>query len=157
MHSSRPLLASAAPRSLGWHLPPLGEPTLNRGRASVFKGCATPPGENAGQPGRIGLSKVCQIFGTARVDTEFLLCAHSISPRVGHGLDYIRSEIEHMRLQVARQKKILQLQRAGIPTTSAEALLQRMLHKIDSLCAERDRLKAELPEPKGRVLGGRQW
>ena len=50
------------------------------------------------------------------------------------GLDHIRSEIEHMRLQVARQRKeILQLQRAGIPTTSAEALLQRMLHKIDSL------------------------
>ena len=73
------------------------------------------------------------------------------------GLDHIRSELEHMRLQVARQKKILQLQRAGIPTTSAEALLQRMLHKIDSLCAERDRLKAELPKPKGRVLGGRQW
>ena len=74
------------------------------------------------------------------------------------GLDHIRSEIEHMRLQVARQRKeILQLQRAGIPTTSAEALLQRMLHKIDSLCVERDRLKAELPKPKGRVLGGRQW
>ena len=71
MHSSRPLLASAAPRSLGWHLPPLGEPTLNPGRASVFKGCATPPGGNAGQPCRIGLSKVCQIFGTARVDTLF--------------------------------------------------------------------------------------
>ena len=72
------------------------------------------------------------------------------------GLDHIRSEIEHMRPQVARQKEILQLQRAGIPTTSAEALLQRMLHRIDSLCAE-NRLKAELPKPKGRVLGGRQW
>ena len=72
------------------------------------------------------------------------------------GLDHIRSEIEHMRPQVARQKEILQLQRAGIPTTSAEALLQRMLHRIDSLCAE-NRLKAELPKPKGRVPGGRQW
>jgi hypothetical protein len=69
------------------------------------------------------------------------------------GLDHIRSEIEHMRLQVGRQRKeILQLQRAGIPTTSAEAPLQRMLEKIDHLCAERDLLKAELPR-KGRVLG----
>ena len=66
-------------------------------------------------------------------------------------LDLIRSEIEHMRAQVSRQRKeILQLQRAGIPTTSAKALLQRMLDKIDRLCAERDRLKAELPKSKGR-------
>jgi hypothetical protein len=61
-----------------------------------------------------------------------------------------------MRLQVSRQRKeILQLQRTGIPTTSAEALLQRMLDKIDGLCAER--LKAELPKTRGRVLGGRKW
>ena len=74
------------------------------------------------------------------------------------GLDHIRSEIEHMRLQVGRQRKeILQLQRAGIPTHSAKALLQRMLDKIDHRCAERDRLKAELPRSKGRVLGGRTW
>jgi hypothetical protein len=73
-------------------------------------------------------------------------------------LDHIRSEIEHMHLQVARQRKeILQLQRAGVPPPSAEALLQRMLDKIDSLCAERDGLKAELPRPKGKVLGGRNW
>jgi hypothetical protein len=66
-------------------------------------------------------------------------------------LELIRSEIEHMRAQVSRQRKeILQLQRAGIPTTSAKALLQRMLDKIDRLCAERDRLKAELPKSKGR-------
>ena len=66
-------------------------------------------------------------------------------------LDLIRSEIEHMRVQVSRQRKeILQLQRAGIPTTSAEALLQRMLDKIDRLCAERDRFKAELPKSTGR-------
>jgi hypothetical protein len=73
------------------------------------------------------------------------------------GLDHIRNEIERMRVQVGRQRKeILQLQRAGISTTSAEALLQRMLDKIDGLCAERDRLKAELPR-KSRVLGGRKW
>jgi hypothetical protein len=74
------------------------------------------------------------------------------------GLHHLRSEICFMRLQVSRQRKeILQLQRAGIPTTSAEGLLQRMLDKIDGLCAERDRLKAELPKPKGKVLGGRKW
>jgi hypothetical protein len=59
-------------------------------------------------------------------------------------LDYIRAEIERMRVQVGRQRKeILQLQRAGIPTTSADALLERMLAKIDGLAEQRDRLKAE--------------
>jgi hypothetical protein len=73
-------------------------------------------------------------------------------------LDHTRSEIAFMRLQVGRQRKeILLLQRAGIPTTSADALLQRMLEKIDGLCAERDRLKAQSPKPKGKVLGGRKW
>jgi hypothetical protein len=73
-------------------------------------------------------------------------------------LDFTRAEIERMRVQVGRQRReMLQLQRAGIPTVSAEALLQRMLDKIDTLCAERDRLRAELPKPKGRALGGRKW
>jgi hypothetical protein len=71
-------------------------------------------------------------------------------------LDFIRSEIERMRIQVGRQRKeILLLQRAGIPTASAEALLQRMLDKIDGLCVERDRLKAEPPKTP-KVLGGRK-
>ncbi|MEH2543227.1 MULTISPECIES: hypothetical protein [unclassified Bradyrhizobium] len=75
------------------------------------------------------------------------------------GLDHVRSEIEHMRVQVGRQRKeILQLQRAGIATAAAELLLGRMLAKIEGLCAERDRLKAEQGGPtKGRVLGGRSW
>ena len=75
------------------------------------------------------------------------------------GLDHVRSEIEHMRAQVGRQRKeILQLQRAGIGTASAELLLGRMLAKIEDLCAERDRLKKEEGGPtKGRVLGGRSW
>ena len=69
------------------------------------------------------------------------------------GLDHIRNEIEHMRTQIGRQRReILQLQRAGIPTASAEALLERMLNKIDALCAERDRLKADTPgASKGKV------
>jgi hypothetical protein len=52
-------------------------------------------------------------------------------------LDHVRSEIERMRIQMGRQRReILQLQRAGISTASAEALLQRMLDKIDGLCVE---------------------
>ena len=72
-------------------------------------------------------------------------------------LDFIRREIEHMRVQLGRQRReILQLQRAGISTASAELLLGRMHSKIDDLCARRDRLKKEQPaEP--RVLGGRSW
>ena len=74
-------------------------------------------------------------------------------------LEHVRSEIEHMRVQVGRQRKeILQLQRAGISTASAELLLGRMHAKIDDLCAERERLKKEQSGPtKGRVLGGRSW
>jgi hypothetical protein len=75
------------------------------------------------------------------------------------GLDHVRSEIEHMRVQVGRQRReIPQLRRAGIATASAELLLTRMLAKIERLCAERDRLRKEQGGPtKGRVLGGRSW
>ena len=74
-------------------------------------------------------------------------------------LGLLRNEIERMRVQAGRQRReILQLQRAGLPTASAEALLERMLTKVDTLCAERDRLKAALPGPsQGKVLGGRRW
>ena len=75
------------------------------------------------------------------------------------GLEHVRFEIERMRVQVGRQRKeILQLQRAGISTASAELLLARMHTTIDGLCGKRDRLKQTEPGPvKGRVLGGRQW
>ncbi len=74
------------------------------------------------------------------------------------GLDHVRSEIETMRVQVGKQRKeILQLQRAGISTAAADALLQRMLDKIDTLCAERDRLKLDQGgHNKGKALGGRR-
>jgi hypothetical protein len=74
-------------------------------------------------------------------------------------IHFIRGEIEHMRQQVGKQRReILTLQRARISTAAAELLLERMLSKIDSLCAERDRLRAEQPGPnRGKVLGGRQW
>jgi hypothetical protein len=74
-------------------------------------------------------------------------------------IEFVRAEIERMRIQVYRQRgEIRQLQRAGIPTASADALLDRMLHNIDRLCEERDRLKKDRPGPtKGKVLGGRRW
>ncbi len=59
-------------------------------------------------------------------------------------LAFIRGDIEQRRRQIARQRKeILDLQRAGISTKSAEELLARMLNKVDELCAERDRLVGE--------------
>jgi len=75
------------------------------------------------------------------------------------GLDHVRSEIEHMRVQCGRQRReVLQLQRAGISTAAAELLLARMHAKIDDLCAERERLKKEEDgATKGRVLSGRSW
>ena len=74
-------------------------------------------------------------------------------------IDNIRGEIEHMRVQIGRQRKeILQLQRAGISSAAAEALLVRMLDKVDALCVQRDQLKKSLPgTTKGRVLAGRRW
>jgi hypothetical protein len=71
-------------------------------------------------------------------------------------LEFIRQEIERMRIQVGRQRKdILSLQRAGICTASAEALLGRMHAKIDDLCEQRERLKKEEPAKKAGALGGR--
>ncbi|MET4294915.1 hypothetical protein ABIB06_001862 [Bradyrhizobium sp. LB8.2] len=73
--------------------------------------------------------------------------------------EYVRSEIERMRAQIGRHRKeILQLQRAGIGTASAEALLARMQDKVDQLCAQRDDMKSAEPrEKRTRVLGGRKW
>ena len=74
-------------------------------------------------------------------------------------LEDVRSEIERMRTQVHRQRgEIRQLQRAGLSTTSAEALLERMLDKVDELCAERDKLKKKSAWANQRQSpGGRLW
>jgi hypothetical protein len=64
----------------------------------------------------------------------------------GHRLamNLIRAEIERMRYQISRQRKEIQsLQRAGISTLPAEALLARMQGTVDNLCAERDKLVGE--------------
>ena len=59
-------------------------------------------------------------------------------------LEDIRGEIEYRRNQIARQRKDIQsLQRAGINSLPAEALLARMQAKVDDLCAERDKLVGE--------------
>lgn len=59
-------------------------------------------------------------------------------------INFIRSEIEYMRRQVQRLRgEIRQLQHSGISSTSAEVLLERLLNKIDDLCAERDRLRGQ--------------
>ncbi|WP_441227927.1 hypothetical protein AB7813_05430 [Tardiphaga sp. 20_F10_N6_6] len=50
----------------------------------------------------------------------------------------------HSRVQIKRQQKdISSLQKAGISTGSAVALLERMQDKVDGLCQERDRLNGE--------------
>jgi hypothetical protein len=49
-----------------------------------------------------------------------------------------------MRYQANRQKnEIRQLEKARINTLPAEALLARMMVAIESLCAQRDRLRDE--------------
>ncbi len=50
-----------------------------------------------------------------------------------------------MRYQISRQRKeIRALQRAGIPTNSAEELLgRRMQAKVDARCDERDRKRRD--------------
>jgi hypothetical protein len=74
-------------------------------------------------------------------------------------IDFIRADIEHRLRQVQRlRSEIRQLQHSGVSSASADALLDRMLNKIDELCAERDRLKKEQPgHNKGKVFGGRHW
>ncbi|WP_424632175.1 hypothetical protein [Bradyrhizobium sp. SYSU BS000235] len=65
-------------------------------------------------------------------------------------LDFLRREIERMRVQVRRQRKDIQtLTVAGISTVAAEALLDRMQNKVDELCAERDRLIGEARVARG--------
>jgi hypothetical protein len=59
-------------------------------------------------------------------------------------LAHLRTEIENRRRQIERQRRAIRdLQRAGISTVSAEALLARMLGKVDELCADRDRQVGE--------------
>lgn len=63
-------------------------------------------------------------------------------------LHWVHTEIRRMRGQIsAQEREIRMLQRAGIPTASAELLLSRMRAKIDDLCRERQALRAVAPSP----------
>ena len=70
-------------------------------------------------------------------------------------IEFIKAEILRTRLQVLRHRnEIMQLQCDGLPTTSAQALLNRMLDKINGLCAERYRLRERQHPCRKR---GRRW
>jgi hypothetical protein len=71
-------------------------------------------------------------------------CSHEENRKSAISLDHIRSEIEHMRRQIIRQRKdIKALQQAGISSTAADAMLGRMQNKVDGLCTERACLLGE--------------
>ena len=58
-------------------------------------------------------------------------------------LDWVRNEIARMRRAIrAQEREIRMLQRAGVPTASAELLLSRMRVKLDDLCREREALRS---------------
>jgi hypothetical protein len=69
-------------------------------------------------------------------------------------IDHIRAQIERTRIQVHLQRgEIRQLQRVGIATTSAEALLDRMLNNIDGLCRARSAEKGGVQAVQGESVG----
>jgi hypothetical protein len=69
------------------------------------------------------------------------------------GLDRIKAEIARMRVQIKRQQRdILDLQKAGIPTKLAEALLERMFNTVDQLIGERNHFSAEALVTVGPIL-----
>ncbi|MGJ4928450.1 hypothetical protein ACQR1I_15020 [Bradyrhizobium sp. HKCCYLS2038] len=73
-----------------------------------------------------------------------------------HDLSFVRSEIDRLRIQVGRQRReIVQLQRAGIATEAAQALLQRMLTRLDGLREQREQLKLESAEGMTRRRSAR--
>ena len=60
-------------------------------------------------------------------------------------LDFLRRDIEFRRKQILRQRReIRELQRLGIPSKSAEELLDRMLARVNKLCGT------------GQTVGGRK-
>lgn len=71
-------------------------------------------------------------------------------------LDHIKAEIARMRVQIKRQQRdILDLQRAGIGTASAVALLERMFAKVDDIIGERNRLNGETLTQRKRYASGK--
>lgn len=69
-------------------------------------------------------------------------------------IDDLRKDIAYRRRQCDRQQReILQLQRLGIHTADAEALLQRMQARVDQLCEERDQKRGEQRLERKTYLG----
>jgi hypothetical protein len=61
-------------------------------------------------------------------------------------LHRVRNEIMRVRGQIrAQEREIRTLQRAGIPTASADLLLLRMRTKVDDLCRKCEKLRAAGP------------
>jgi hypothetical protein len=59
-------------------------------------------------------------------------------------IEFIRAEIERMRVQICRQQQdILALQRSGLSTGLAEVLLERMRASVNGLCEKRDWMQRE--------------
>src|SRR5229473_1996419 len=88
---------------------------------------------------KLGRSPARALFVATCQYVHFLFCIWL--RRWSMQITYTREEIERRRRQILRQRReIRDLQRAGIPTKSAEELLTRMQSKVDDLCAERDRL-----------------
>jgi hypothetical protein len=59
-------------------------------------------------------------------------------------IEFIRAEIERLRVQIRRQQEdVLTLQRSGRSTGSAEVLLERMRASINALCKKRDWMQQE--------------
>lgn len=75
-----------------------------------------------------------------------------------HTLDLIRDEINHMRVKVGRHRReISRLQQAGLEVASTEALIGRMLARIDELCVQRNELRKVVPNATKGKVGHRKW
>lgn len=70
-------------------------------------------------------------------------------------LEFIRGQIEHMRVQVGRQRKeILTLQRAGIPAASAEACWSGCSTKSTGCVSSATSSRRKCRSPSHRFLEG---
>lgn len=74
-------------------------------------------------------------------------------------IEYIRAEIERMRIQVHRRRGEDQAaSKSWYSNRFSRSFAKLDVNNIDGLCAERYRLKRQQPGPtKGKVLGGRGW
>jgi hypothetical protein len=68
----------------------------------------------------------------------------------------LQNKLHTKRIQVRQQHDVIrELQEAAVSTNSAEMLLDRMLDRIDKLCAELERLKRNWPIKTNPLPGSR--